>query len=150
MNYLVIGYGNSLRNDDGAGQKVAEKIADWKLPSVRALPVHQLTPELAAEMAQVDVVIFVDVIATNPDNSASVQIEELQAKKENISLGHVCDPRSLLACTKMLYGKVPQAYWVLIPAVNFNFGEEFSAITQEGIDLALTQIQQIIDRTWQN
>ncbi len=150
MNFLVIGYGNSLRNDDGAGQKVAEKIARWQLPSVRALPVHQLTPELALDIAQVDVVIFVDVIATNPDDPASVQIEELQATKENISLGHVCDPRSLLACTTILYGKVPQAFWVLIPAVNFNFGEEFSVITQEGIDLALTQIQQIIDRTWQN
>ena len=150
MNFLVIGYGNSLRNDDGAGQKVAEKIEKWELPSVHTLSVHQLTPELAVDMAQVDVVIFVDVIATNPEKPASVQIEELQATNDNISLGHVCDPRSLLACTKMLYGKLTQAYWVLIPAVNFNFGEEFSAITQEGIDLALTQIQQIIDRTWQN
>ena len=144
MNFLVIGYGNTLRSDDGAGQKVAEKIAEWELPEVRSLAVHQLTPELAEKIAQADVVIFVDAVATNSENPVSVRIQQLQAADDNPSLGHSCNPRSLLSVTQILYGKVNRAYWVLIPAVNFDFGEEFSSLTQQGIDIALNQVKKII------
>ena len=145
MNFLVIGYGNTLRSDDGAGQRVAEKIGEWKLPGVRSIAVHQLTPELAENIAQADTVIFVDAIATK-DNSVSVKLQKLEAEAENTSLGHSCNPRSLLSLTKILYGKVTKAYWVLIPAVNFDFGEEFSSLTERGIDIALNQIKNITPR----
>ncbi len=144
MNFLVIGYGNTLRSDDGAGQKVAEKIAQWELPEVRSLAVHQLTPELAEDISQADAVIFIDAVATNSENSISVQIQQLQVADNDTSLGHSCNPRSLLSVTQVLYGKVIKAYWVLIPAVNFDFGEELSSLTQRGIDLALNQVKQII------
>jgi hypothetical protein len=64
---LVIGYGNTLRGDDGVGYQVAETVAEWQLPQVRSIAVHQLLPELAADIAEVDLVIFVDaVVATAP------------------------------------------------------------------------------------
>ncbi len=144
MNFLVIGYGNTLRSDDGAGQRVAEKIAQWKLPGVRSLALHQLTPELAENIAKADAVIFIDAVATNSENPVSVKIQQLQAEDENTSLGHSCNPQGLLSFTQILYGKVIPAYWVLIPAVNFDFGEEFSSLTQRGIDIALNQIKLII------
>ena len=90
MNFLVIGYGNTLRSDDGAGQIVAEKIAQWNLPGVRSLAVHQLTPELAEIIAQADAVIFIDAITTNLENPVSVQIKQLQAEDDNSSFGHTC------------------------------------------------------------
>ena len=144
MNFLVIGYGNSLRSDDGAGQIVAHKIAEWKLPGVKSLAVHQLTPELAENIAQADTVIFIDAILIDAENPGSVQIKEIEATDDNSSLGHSCDPRSLLAMTQLLYGKVVKAYWVLIPAVNFNFGEKFSSVTKRAIDIALGKVKQII------
>ena len=144
MNFLVIGYGNTLRSDDGAGQKVAEKIAQWELSKVRSLAVHQLTPELAEDIARADTVIFVDAVATNSENPASVKIQKLEAEDNSTSLGHSCNPRSLLSFTQILYGKAIKAYWVLIPALNFDFGEEFSSVTQKRIDIALQQIRQII------
>ena len=146
MNFLVIGYGNSLRSDDGAGQKIAEQIAEWQLPKVRSLARHQLTPELAADIAQADLVIFIDAVVTNPENPVSVQIQALQAIDELNSLGHSGDPRSLLAITQKVYGKVIPAYWILIPAVNFDFGEEFSSVTQKGIHIALNQIQELLNQ----
>lgn len=144
MNFLAIGYGNTLRSDDGAGQIVAEKIAEWKLPQVQSLAVHQLTPELAANIARADVVIFIDAVATDSENPVSYQIQRIYAEDDNISFGHSCNPRSLLSCTQILYSKVTKAYWVLISAVNFDFGEEFSSLTQRGIDIALNQIKQLI------
>jgi len=35
VDYLIIGYGNTLRGDDGAGPRVAEAVAGWGLPNVR-------------------------------------------------------------------------------------------------------------------
>ncbi|WP_019509063.1 hydrogenase maturation protease [Pleurocapsa sp. PCC 7319] len=144
MNFLVIGYGNTLRSDDGAGQILARKIAQWDLPGVRSLAVHQLTPELAEIIAQADAVIFIDAIATNLENPISVQIKQLEAEDDNTSFGHTCNPRSLLSLTQILYGEVIKAYWILIPAVNFDFGEQLSFITQRGIDHAFNQVKQLI------
>ena len=144
MNFLVIGYGNTLRSDDGAGQRVAEKIAQWKLPQVQSLAVHQLTPELAVNISEANVVIFIDAVATNSKNPTLYQIKEIYPEDDNISCGHSFNPSSLLSYTQILYSKVITAYWVLIPAVNFDFGEEFSSLTQQGIDTALKQIKKLI------
>ncbi|MDJ0591243.1 MAG: hydrogenase maturation protease [Pleurocapsa sp. MO_226.B13] len=144
MNLLVIGYGNTLRSDDGAGQIIAKKIAEWKLPGVRSLAVHQLTPELATDIAQADVVIFIDAIATDSKNPVSVKIHQIQAENDHLNFGHSCNPRSLLAVTQILYAKVTKAYWILIPAVNFEFGEQCSCLTQQGINTALKQVKQLI------
>ena len=57
---LVIGYGNTLRGDDGIGPAVAEAVAALGLPGVRVIVAHQLTPELAADLADAQLVVFVD------------------------------------------------------------------------------------------
>ncbi len=33
---LVIGYGNTLRSDDGVGQRVATLVEEWELPYIRS------------------------------------------------------------------------------------------------------------------
>ncbi len=57
---LVIGYGNELRGDDGIGPHVVSELAALELPGVLTRIVHQLLPELAAELADTCLVIFVD------------------------------------------------------------------------------------------
>ena len=57
---LIVGYGNPIRGDDGVGQAVITEVEQWNLTNVRSLSIHQLTPAVAAEMAEVDTVIFVD------------------------------------------------------------------------------------------
>jgi len=58
---FIIGYGNTLREDDGVGYCMAETIAQWNLTGIASKAVHQLTPDLAAHLAEVDRVIFIDV-----------------------------------------------------------------------------------------
>ena len=143
---LVIGYGNTLRSDDGAGQKVAAIVATWNLENVRSLSRHQLTPELAEDIAKANTVIFVDAIPSSSEIKPQVQMEQIEAGNLNSSsLGHSSNPRSLLAITQYLYGKVPVAYWILIPAVNFDFGEQLSPITEQGIKLALEKIRKLLN-----
>jgi hydrogenase maturation protease len=150
MNYLVIGYGNTLRSDDGAGQIVAEQVATWKLPNLRSLAVHQLTPELVEDIADVDTVIFVDAVISSQQNSEKIEMKILECDNKYLNLGHVENPRSLLYLSKIVYNKSPLAYWILIPAINFEFGEEISSLTQQGITQALLAIKEIIARTTNN
>jgi Ni,Fe-hydrogenase maturation factor len=51
---IVIGYGNELLSDDAIGPRVANLINLWHLSHVQSLAVHQLTPELAANLANVN------------------------------------------------------------------------------------------------
>ena len=60
---LIIGFGNSLRRDDGAGPALANMVlAHESFEDIRIIKAHQLTPELAEEVAAPDVsaVIFMD------------------------------------------------------------------------------------------
>jgi hydrogenase maturation protease len=150
MNYLVIGYGNSLRSDDGAGQIVANQIAAWNLPNLRSLAVHQLTPELVEDLANADIVIFIDAVISSRQNSEKIEIKTLESDRNYSNLGHIENPRSLLYLSKIVYRKLPKAYWIFIPAINFDFGEEISSLTQQGITQAIEAIEQIIDRTTDN
>ncbi|HIK11647.1 MAG TPA: hydrogenase maturation protease [Oscillatoriaceae cyanobacterium M33_DOE_052] len=139
---VVIGYGNTLRRDDGAGQKVAEAVAARGWENVLSLAVHQLTPELAAEIATADKAIFADA---SPD-AKTVEVREIADNfRENLPFSpHTSDPKGLLSLTKLLYDKNPKAWWVLIPALDFEFGEELSPVTVTGIIDAVAKIEQLI------
>ena len=56
---LVIGYGNTLRGDDAAGVHAAGLIAK-RHPEIICVCLHQLVPELAEQIAECDIVFFID------------------------------------------------------------------------------------------
>jgi len=146
VDYLIIGYGNTLRGDDGAGPRVAEAVAGWGMPNVRAISAAQLTPELAEALAGAEVVIFVDAqvgqAAGRP--AASITFETLAADDERPLEAHRSDPRQLLALTRQLYGRCPSAWLIAIPGVCFDFGEALSAVAQQGVDEALRRIRALL------
>src|SRR5262245_33122909 len=69
---VVIGYGSELRGDDGIGPRVAEAVGARGWPGVRALALHQLTPELAEVLAGARVAVFVDARAGGGDGAIEV------------------------------------------------------------------------------
>ncbi|GCL41133.1 MULTISPECIES: hydrogenase maturation protease [Nostocales] len=141
---IIIGYGNELRSDDAIGQKVANIINSWHLSDVESLAVHQLTPELAANLANVNLAIFVDAMMSS--ESENVEVESILPTESNMMLGHIGDPRSLLSLTKYLYGYCPTAWLVTVPGVNFELGDCLSPIAEIGINIALNKIINIIGR----
>jgi hydrogenase maturation protease len=144
INYLIIGYGNTLRGDDGAGYRVAEEVVEWNLNSVRSQFMHQLTPELAEEISRATVVFFIDAVIAGIDRSPGITIELLDAIATESFSGHFADPRSLLFLTQTLYGITPSAYRILIPAIQFGFSEELSLVTQKSIHITLNKIKEFI------
>lgn len=138
--FLIIGYGNTLRSDDGIGPRVADAIACWQLPHVRAIAAPQLTPEMAEALATAEVAIFVDAQQNGP--SSEVTFKPLNAASEALPTNaHISDPRRLLALTKHIYGRCPQAWLISVPGVNFDFGESLSEQARQGVEVALRRIR---------
>jgi len=140
MTIAIIGYGNTLRQDDGAGYRVAATVQTWQLSQVIAIACPQLLPELAATIAPVDRVLFVDTCL--PTVTTTLQHCSLSLPAGNRPLdAHVSDPRSLLALTQWLYDKCPPASWLMIPGHQFELGETLSPDTEAAMTAALEWIQ---------
>lgn len=140
---LVIGYGNSLRSDDGIGIEMATVIARWHLPGVRSLALHQLTPELAAELALVDLAIFVDAYAAELGNET--KILQIKPSSSIDFRSHFSDPRALLSLTQALYSRCPKAWWILVPGIDFQLGDFLTPTAQQGIEQASNTIKNLLN-----
>ncbi len=137
---LLIGYGNTLRCDDGIGQLVAITVETWHEPLVESLYIHQLTPELAEKIAEFEVVMFVDASI----ECATVQLTPIKSSSINNNFTHHLTPESLIYLTEFLYQKTPKAWLISIPIKNLNLGEEISDLAREGKQKALKKIRQIL------
>ncbi len=135
---LVIGYGNDLRSDDGAGIRAATMIAA-QLPQARVIISHQLTPDLAVDIATADQVVFVDAYAAHKAG-AKLRIAKIPgdaAGSASALLAHHCDPANLVGLAGRLFGRVPDAWVMGIPAYCFDTGENISPETSRRIDEAV-------------
>jgi hydrogenase maturation protease len=134
---LVIGYGNELRGDDGVGPRVARTVAGWQRPGVRALAVHQLTPELVDELIDVEQVVFVDADA---GAEGMVCWRHVHPAGAPARLGHAGDPGWLLALADALTGRSPRAWMATIPARALGYGECWSPAAARGAKAVLHRI----------
>jgi len=137
---LVIGYGNTLRRDDGVGPKVAEAVTGLALPGVRALACPLLTPELAEAVSQARLVIFVDAAVDAP---REVQWRKLAPAASSQIMAHAASPATLLALARDVFGHAPEAWWLTIPVEDLGIGEEFSPLAQRGFESAVQEV-----KTW--
>jgi hydrogenase maturation protease len=136
---LVIGYGNTLRGDDAAGVYAAELIAK-RHPEIICVCVHQLVPELAEQIAECDVVFFIDAQKDIMQSDVRLIAPSTEADQPRT---HFISPESLLALSQQLYQHLPaKAYVVGIPASQFEFSEELSAQT----DLAMHQCVAMVEK----
>lgn len=138
---LVIGYGNTLRGDDGVGPRVAEAVEALHLPGVRTLVCQQLSPEHAAPIALADTVIFVDAAVDAPKE---VQFRRLEPNDTPQLMAHAADPRTMLALSRDVFGHVPLAWWLTIPAEKMEFSEDLTPAAQHGRAEAVKKIQSLV------
>ena len=142
VDFLVIGYGNTLRGDDGVGPRVAESVAALVLPGVRALACAMLTPELADQISQAHTVIFVDAAVDAP---REVQLRKLEPNETLQLMAHAADPRTMLALARDVFGHAPEAWWLTIPVVKLDFCEELSPEAKRGMSDAVGKIIKLAD-----
>ena len=143
---LVIGYGNTLRSDDGVGPRVAEAIEALQLPGVHTMVCQQLWPEYAEPISQARRVIFVDAAVDTP---AEVQFRKLTPNDSVQLMAHAADPRTMLAFSRDVFGHAPEAWWLTIGGVEFGFGESFSTQTEAGFHEAFCMIKSLAENNCQ-
>jgi hydrogenase maturation protease len=136
--FLVLGFGNTLRGDDGVGPRVAEAVDRLALPGVRALVCPMLTPELADPISQAHTVIFVDAAVDAP---REVQLRKLEPNESSQLMAHAADPRTMLALSRDVFGHTPQAWWLTIPATSLDFCETLTPEAERGYHEAVEKIK---------
>jgi len=138
---LVIGYGNSLRRDDGVGPRVAEAIEELHLPGVRTLVCQLLSPEYADPIARARRVIFVDAAV---DKTDGVHFRKLEPGETSQLMAHAADPRTMLALARDVFGHAPEAWWLTIPAIYLGFGADYSPEAEAGFQTAVAEIKKLV------
>ncbi len=120
---LLIGWGNRLRQDDGVGPAIAERVESWQLPGLDVLAPTQLTPELAPRLAAAKRVLFVDASRTPAGPPPGWRLERLEtpadgdpAAATGQPFSHWASPGALLQLAASLYGRRPPAWQLLVPA----------------------------------
>ncbi|HET9656886.1 MAG TPA: hydrogenase maturation protease, partial [Kineosporiaceae bacterium] len=151
---LVIGIGNDLRGDDGAGRAVVEDLAGRDLPGVRAIWSHQLVPELAEPIAAARCVVFVDCAL--PGHADGSGAERSGAERSGVDLcriapgdpafgGHQAGPQSLLGLAQLAGLPVPPAYLLSLPAHDLGLGDQLSGPAGEAVAVAVGMILRLAD-----
>jgi hydrogenase maturation protease len=138
--FLVIGYGNTLRGDDGVGPRVAEAVEKLNLPGVRTLICQQLSPEYADPVSRAHTVVFVDAAVDAP---REVQLRKLEPGESSQLMAHAADPRTMLALARDVFGHAPLAWWLTIPAVKLDFSETLTLEAHRGFVEAVEKIQKL-------
>jgi len=143
MNVLVLGYGNPGRQDDGLGPCIAETVAGWELPGVRADTDFQLNIEYAADIAEVDAVIFADAARTGAE---PYLFERVHPAREIAFTTHALDPASLVALCRDVYHREPAAFLLGVRGHEFEFQEGLAPAAKTNLDKALRFLKELLQR----
>jgi hydrogenase maturation protease len=133
---LIIGYGNTLRRDDGAGAVAARLLAaDPRLAAddVEVQERYQLLPEMALDIVACTLVIFVDadvrglpgsieILRLEPDAPRS----DADARAQPGASSHHVGGGELVALAAELTGHRPEAVHVGIGIADTELGEGLS------------------------
>jgi len=137
---LVVGYGNDLRCDDGAGLRAARQVAT-RWPRARVIVTMQLTADLAGDVGDAARVVFIDAYVAN-HGGAPLRLERLGGAGAGrcSALAHHGDPAALVDLAERLGGRSADAWLLGIPGYCFDAGETLSAATALRIDQAVALV----------
>ncbi len=139
----VIGFGNTLRGDDGLGWYAAEHLQQQGLPGVETLTCHQLTLDLADWMNGARLVILIDAKAGQSPGQISQQEIVFDASAAD-TLHHHQSPKGLLAAVRALYGTAPRLVLFTVCGKDFEFAERLSPEVSAALPNLLAQVEALI------
>jgi hydrogenase maturation protease len=138
---LLYGYGNPGRQDDGLGPRIAAAIEKLRFDHVAVDANYQPHIEDAAEIAEHDLVLFVD---TTVEDVESYFVRQLHPAKKITFTSHLVSPESILAMCEDMYGRVPEAWIIGIRGYEFEYREGFSEHAWRNYRQALDFITSLI------
>jgi hydrogenase maturation protease len=141
---LVIGFGSTLRGDDGAGPAAAERIEAKQIQGVHVIACHQLTPELADPVSRAQRVIFLDASIDLPEGE--VRVSRLEPDAPHQLMAHVTSPGGLLQLSQSVFQASPEAWMVEIPVVEMGISETLSPEAEKAVNQAVEKVVELISQ----
>jgi hydrogenase maturation protease len=145
---LIVGYGNSLRGDDGLGPLIAQQIADRPEPAsvrIRVVRLPQLDISLVSDMKDADTVIFVDARHDEDENPVVVKSVTPQA---SVAFGghstHCLGVDTLVTIIRDWYDTRQQCFLVMPKGYDFSIGDNISFQGMQAADSAINKIDNLI------
>lgn len=140
---LVVGYGNPIRGDDGVGWRAVEVLqADPRLEGATVLARHQLTLELAEDVAAVDLVVLVDA-STAP--AGSVEVTEVASVGPAGAWSHAVDPAALLELAERLYGRAPPTFVLSVGTASCAPGLQLSHAVEAALPAVVAEVVRLAE-----
>ena len=132
MRSVVIGFGSTLRSDDGIGPCVAKRVARLtKSSEVLVLARQVLTPDLASDIHGVDRVVFID--ASVEEAPGTVREQWLKPQSGTDAMAHTLQPGELLEWCQRTYGSAPEAVLITVGGRTFEVGEALSLEVKQAL-----------------
>jgi len=147
MKTLILGYGNTLRKDDGLGIYAVQALASTALPAdVEILACQQLSPELSVTLAHAERAIFIDAaLAADGETPGTIKTRKLHPRTSQPSgITHHFDPETLLAMAQTLYGHAPDAILFCVVSSDFELEEGLSPAVSQALPDLISQVRQSI------
>lgn len=142
---LVVGYGNTLRGDDAFGPVVADRLRPLvDADRVLIVTCHQLTPELAADVAACARVVFLDASAASPPGELVCRALDA-GDAQAAGLLHALGPDQLLVLARLVYGRAPPATLVTVGGADFELGDHhLSPLVAAAVECAVETVRQLL------
>jgi hydrogenase maturation protease len=131
---LVLCWGNPGRRDDGLGPCLGERLKRVHLEGVTVETAFQLQIEHADQVADSDLVVFVDAAAAGPSPFIARPLGPMGRPAFST---HALEPGTVLALAHELYGADPRAILVGVRGYEFDgFGEQLSERAEHNLEAA--------------
>jgi len=141
---LVVGYGNTLRSDDGVGPYAIRELQKlMSRENVEFLEVQQLQPEHAEVLSRKDLAIFIDAVMQVISGETHYEIIFPASKAPGMS--HSTDPESLLFAAKELYGRAQKAILATVAGECFGLGTQLSLEVEVAVKGLSVRVGQMIE-----
>lgn len=153
---LVIGFGNTLRRDDGVGVRAAELLeADPRLEveGVEVQAAYQLLPEMALDFGAASLVVLVDADLRGLPGSIEVRPigvdaarSDPDARAEPGASSHHVGGGELVALATELTGHRPDAVHVGIGVADTELGEGLSPAVEGALPRVVDVVAGLVER----
>jgi hydrogenase maturation protease len=152
---LIVCYGNPLRCDDGIAWRAADAL-DGKFSdaSIEILRMHQLAPEVADNLRQRELVIFLDAACIDDiegGRPGEVRVREVSGaeirEQHPGQFSHVYSPEKVLDLARELYNASPKAFVITVAGENFGHGECLSPTVAGALHKLVLTVEQLVEHS---
>jgi hydrogenase maturation protease len=133
-----------LRSDDGVGPKLAAWAEERfrQQPDVRVVSRQQWTPDLSADVAEAESVLFIDASVNSPPGRVSL-VPVSSRVDSSAPDSHHLSPNQLLGLTRSLYGSIKShAMLLTVGIASTELGETLST----PVEAALPRARGILEK----